>query len=87
MHVTIKVAGDMKNNLKNIREKQGFTQKQIAKKVQLSERGYQYIEAGQRLPNIIVAQKLAYILHTTIEELFPLSIAEVQSDRTTEQEK
>lgn len=63
----------MKNNLKNIREKKGFTQVQVAEKAQLSERGYQYIEAGQRLPNVMIACKLASVLNATVEELFPLS--------------
>jgi len=63
----------MKNNLKVIREKKGFTQVQVAEKARLSERGYQYIEAGQRLPNVMIAQKLAHVLNATVEEMFPLS--------------
>lgn len=63
----------MKNNLKSIREKRGFTQVQVAEKARLSERGYQYIEAGQRLPNVMIAQKLAHVLNATVEEMFPLS--------------
>lgn len=65
----------MENNLKSIREKKGFTQVQVAEKAQLSERGYQYIEAGQRLPNVMIAQKLASVLNATVEEIFPLSAA------------
>ena len=61
----------MKNNLKVIREKKGFTQ--VAEKAQLSERGYQYIETSRRLPNVMIAQRLAQVLDTTVEELFPLS--------------
>ena len=63
----------MKNNLKSIREKKGFTQVQVAEKARLSERGYQYIEAGQRLPNVMIAQKLAHVLNATVEEMFPVS--------------
>ena len=63
----------MKNNLKSIREKKGCTQVQVAEKARLSERGYQYIEAGQRLPNVMIAQKLAHVLNATVEEMFPLS--------------
>lgn len=77
----------MKNNLKNIREKRGITQIQVAQKVQITERGYQYIEAGKRIPNVYLAIKIAKVLNSTVEELFPLSAAEVQFDRTTEQEK
>ena len=63
----------MKNNLKSIREKKGFTQVQVAEKARLSERGYQYIEAGQRLPNVKINKKLAHVLNATVEEMFPLS--------------
>ena len=63
----------MKNNLKSIREKKGSTQVQVAEKARLSGRGYQYIEAGQRLPNVMIAQKLAHVLNATVEEMFPLS--------------
>lgn len=63
----------MKNNIKSIREKMGFTQAQVAERAHLSERGYQYIEAGKRLPNVATAQRLAHILDATVEELFPLS--------------
>lgn len=63
----------MKNNIKSIREKKGFTQVQVAEKAQLSERGYQYIEAGQRLPNVMIAPKLAHVLNATVEEMFPPS--------------
>ncbi len=73
VHVTMEVGGDMKNNLKVTREKKGFTQVQVAEKAQLSERGYQYIETSQRLPNVMIAQRLAQVLDTTVEELFPLS--------------
>lgn len=62
----------MLNNLKLVRVKIGFTQVQIANKAHLSERGYQYIEAGERVPNVYLAIKIAKALSTTVEELFPL---------------
>lgn len=63
----------MKNNLKVTREKMGFTQVQVAEKAQLSERGYQYIEAGKRIPNVQIAIRIAKALGNAVEELFPLS--------------
>ncbi len=63
----------MKNNLKVTREKKGFTQVQVAEKAQLSERGYQYIETGRRVPSVMIAQRIASVLHSSVEELFPLS--------------
>ncbi len=73
VHVTMKVGGDMKNNLKQMRLKMGLTQSQVANKAHLSERGYQYIEAGSRIPNTYLAIKIARTLDTSVEELFPLS--------------
>lgn len=66
----------MKNNLKIIRLKRGFTQVQVADKARMSERGYQYIESGKRTPNVYIATKLAKALNTTVEELFPLSVSQ-----------
>lgn len=62
----------MKNKLKKIRKNEGFTQVQVAEKAHLSERGYQYIEAGKRIPNVYLALEIAKALGTTVEELFPL---------------
>lgn len=50
----------------------GLTQVQVAKKAQISERGYQYIEAGKRVPNVYIALKIARVLNTTVETLYPL---------------
>lgn len=60
----------MKNNLKATREKMGFTQVQVAEKAQLSERGYQYIEARKRIPNVQIAIRIAKALGTTVENIF-----------------
>ncbi len=65
-----KVGGDVKTNLKVVREKMGFTQVQVAEKAQLSERGYQYIEAGKRIPNVQIAIRIAKALETTVENIF-----------------
>lgn len=62
----------MQNNLKQVRVKKGFTQVQVANKAHLSERGYQYIEAGKRIPNVYLALEIANALSSSLEELFPL---------------
>lgn len=54
---------------KNLKRKKGFTQVQVAEKAQMTERGYQHIEAGQRLPNVMIAQNLARVLNTTVEDI------------------
>lgn len=58
--------------LKNKRIKQKLTQVKIAKLVGISERAYQDYEAGKRAPNVYTAQLIAQVLHTPVEELFPL---------------
>ncbi|CCL45515.1 helix-turn-helix transcriptional regulator [Clostridioides difficile] len=58
------------NNLKLQREKIGLTQLEVAQKAKITERSYQYYEAGERLPNIRTALKIAIILNTNCEKLF-----------------
>lgn len=60
----------MKNNLKSVRVKMGLTQVQVATKAHLSERGYQYIEAGNRIPNVYLAIGIAKALNVTVEDAF-----------------
>ncbi len=64
----------MQNNLKSVRVKMGLTQVQIANKAHLSERGYQYIEAGKRIPNVYLAIKIAKTLGVTVEDIFCLAV-------------
>ncbi|MEV2910672.1 helix-turn-helix transcriptional regulator [Paenibacillus larvae] len=61
----------MYNNLRKYRSKVGLTQKEIAKKINTTVRNYQYYESGERLPNVITAQRIASALGTTVEKLFP----------------
>ncbi len=58
------------NNLKLQREKISLTQLEVAQKAKITERSYQYYEAGERLPNIRTALKIAIILNTNCEKLF-----------------
>ena len=56
--------------LKIKRTEQGLTQKQVAQKAKITTRGYQYVEAGKRLPKADTAILIADILNSTVEELF-----------------
>lgn len=49
----------MKNRIKELRQKAGLTQEQLAKKVGLSEQAISYYELGKRNPKIDKWQKLA----------------------------
>lgn len=64
----------MQNNLKTVRVKMGLTQVQVADKAHLSERGYQYIEAGKRIPNVYLAIEIAKALGVTVEDAFCLAV-------------
>ena len=57
-------------NLKRQREKIGLTQVAVAKKAGIAVRSYQYIEAEQRLPNVITAIRIAKALQSSCEELY-----------------
>lgn len=56
--------------LKERREKTGLTQVAVAAKAKVSVRAYQKYEAGQRVPNAVVAKLIAQTLHSTVEDLF-----------------
>lgn len=63
----------------NYRISKGLTQSQLAKKVDISTRNYQRIEAGEREPKVRTAIKMAKALDTTVEELFPeFSVVETE---------
>ncbi len=59
--------------LKNVRQKNGLTQEELAKKANITTRSYQRIEKGVQDPKTTTAILIAQALNTTVEELFPLS--------------
>lgn len=63
----------MKNNLALRRKELKLTQLQIAKAVGISESHYQSYEYGAHIPSVYIAIRLAQVLQTTVEELFPSS--------------
>ena len=48
----------MRKNLKDARKKLGLTQMEMAEKIEISTRGYQHLEQGVRLGNIIYWDRL-----------------------------
>lgn len=58
------------SKLKAYREKNGFTQQELADKANLHIRYIAFLESGERNPSLKVASKLASILHATVEEIF-----------------
>ncbi len=63
----------MNTKLKNVRQKNGLTQEELAKKANITTRNYQRIEKGEQDPKTTTAILIAQALQTTVEELFPLS--------------
>ena len=56
--------------LKQERERQGKTQKQIAEAANVTVRGYQNYEQGLQIPSVEIAKKIASALNCTVEFLF-----------------
>lgn len=57
------------------RKKTGLSQEDVARRAGITLRTYQYIEHGQREPSVSNAQRIAQILGSTVNELFPLPAA------------
>ena len=62
----------MKNLIAEYRRKLSLTQKQVAREVNVTERLFQYYEYGTVIPSVVVAIRIARVLKTTVEELFPV---------------
>ena len=60
----------MNQNLIATRKARNLTQKEVASRANISTRQYQYIEAGERKPNVETAISIARILGAKVEELF-----------------
>ena len=57
------------DNLREAREKHGYSQKELAKFVGISQQAVFIFEKGRKLPNIITGVELANALGTTAEKL------------------
>lgn len=54
----------MRKNLKDLRKKRGFSQKELAEKLNISERQYQRLEAGTSNGSVALWQNLKTILQS-----------------------
>lgn len=57
------------DNLRTLREKHGYSQREVSEMVGVSAVAIAQYEIGSRAPTVFVAVKLARILGTTVEEL------------------
>ncbi len=63
----------MENRLKELREKEGMTQEDLAVLAGVSRQTIISLEKGKYNPSIILAYKLSRLFDLTIEELFLLN--------------
>ena len=66
----------MINNVKEMREKLGFTQKELGEKVGVSRQAINAIETGKFDPSVWLAYDLARFFNLSIEELFDFERSE-----------
>lgn len=60
----------MKNRIKDLREQFGFTQQNLAEKVNVSRQTIISLENGKYNPSIFLAYKIAKVFNMTIEDIF-----------------
>lgn len=58
------------NRVKEYREYHGLSQRELARRCGTGHATISEIEAGERLPNVVLGIRIAKALHTTAEELF-----------------
>ena len=60
----------MKNRVKELREKEGLTQKKLGEKVNVSSQALNAIETGKYDPSLWLAYDIAQLFNMSIEEVF-----------------
>lgn len=60
----------MKNRIRELREQDGLTQKQLGEKVGVSRQAINAVETGKFDPSIWLAYDLAQLFNLSIEEIF-----------------
>ena len=66
----------LKNRIKEYRAKYDLTQEMLASRVGVSRETITYLEKGKYNPSLKLAFSVAYILKTTIDELFIFNFEE-----------
>ncbi len=60
----------MVNKIQEFREEKGYTQKQLAELLKISENYLNKIERGKRTPSLKLAVRIAKLLDCTLNDLF-----------------
>ena len=72
MAMKSKPAGEIENNLAQLRQQRGFSAAQLAEQVGVSRQTIYAMEAGGYVPNTVVALRIARALEVDVEALFRL---------------
>lgn len=64
------LALNMKNRIKELRQKYGFTQEELALKAKVRRETIVFLEQGKYNPSLRLAHDVAKILRTSVDELF-----------------
>ena len=64
----------MKNRVRQLREKQGLTQKQLGERVNVSRQAINAVETGKFDPSLWLAYDIAQLFNKSIEEVFDLTL-------------
>ena len=66
----------MKNRVRQLREKQGLTQKQLGERVNVSRQAINAVETGKFDPSLWLAYDIAQLFGMSIEEVFDFKESE-----------
>ena len=77
MYSELYIGGVMKNRLEEYRSKNGWTQQELADRVEVSRQTIISLESGRYNPSILLAFRLARLFSLPIEELFIYSEEEL----------
>lgn len=66
----------MKNRVRQLREEQGLTQKQLGEKVNVSRQAINAVETGKFDPSLWLAYYIAQLFNKSIEEVFDFKESE-----------
>lgn len=71
----------MKTRIKEYRAKQDMTQEQLASAVGVRRETIVFLEKGRYNPSLLLAHRIAVMLHASIEELFQFDEKESANSR------
>ena len=63
---------ELNNQLEELRKASGFTQSELAEKVEVSRKSINSVENGIYIPTTLLALKIAKALNCTVDDLFQL---------------